>query len=322
MSHTSVTIPSFNHARFIGRTIESVLNQQLRDLDIVVVDDCSTDNSFEVASQYTCDPRVRCERNERNLGVAGNWNRCLELARGPLVMVFGSDDLLDADYLALASELFEANPRVGLIFSPVCSIDAQDRFIRAEEPRTPRLYRAGDEAVAALITQGICTVTSIFRRECYEKLGRYDDKIWNGPDVEFVTRIATRYDVYDMGRLCGSVRIHSAKMGHLGYMRKELLDSYMYGTRKIWGHLSPDGMRRLGVQNLEVFLARDGANFAMNGALVMMANARSDMARYYLQRVTQLDLRWWQRARFWRAVMLMLVPPLGQWLMRRRMRIA
>ena len=134
-------------------------------------------------------------------------------------------------------------------------------------------------------------------------------------------RIAIQYDVYDMGRLCGSVRIHSAKMGHLGYTHKELLDSYMYGTRKIWSHLSLDGMRRLGIQNLEAFIAQDGFQFALSGALVMLANGRPDMARYYLGRARGLDTAWWKRARFWRAYSLSLVPPLGRFLVRQRMKI-
>jgi len=322
MSHTSVTIPLFNHARFIGRTIESVLNQQLRELDIVVVDDCSTDDSFEVASQYASDPRVRCVRNEKNLGVAGNWNRCIELARGPLVMVFGSDDLLDPDYLAEADRIFEQHPQVGLVYSPVRTIDASDRVTHAGEPHTAALYRAGDEAVAALIKTGICTVTTIFRRGCYETLGHYDEKIWNGPDVEFVTRIAAHNDVYDMGKVCGSVRVHGAKMGHLGYLRRELLDSYLYGLSKIWGHLSPEGVRQMGIQDLDAFIAQDGFQFALSGALVMLANGRPDMARYYLRRAAGLDAGWWKRPRFWRAFGLSLAPPLGQWVMRRRMRIA
>jgi glycosyltransferase involved in cell wall biosynthesis len=92
LPHVTVTIPAFNHEAYIARAIESVLNQSQRDFDVAVVDDGSSDASFEVARRYESDPRVRCERNPENLGLARNWNRCLDLAAGPLVMVFGDDD--------------------------------------------------------------------------------------------------------------------------------------------------------------------------------------------------------------------------------------
>ncbi len=81
MPHISVTIPAFRHADLIGHAIETVLAQDMEDFDVLVVDDGSPDESFEVASASTPDPRIRCERNEQNLGLAGNWNRCLTTQR-------------------------------------------------------------------------------------------------------------------------------------------------------------------------------------------------------------------------------------------------
>jgi glycosyltransferase involved in cell wall biosynthesis len=321
MPHVSVMIPVFNHARFIGRTIESVLNQQFQDIDVVVVDDTSTDNSFEVATRYCADPRVRCVRNERNLGVAKNWNRCLELARGPLVMVLGSDDLIDPDHLILVCQAFEEYAQVGLVYAPVRTVDANDRVIHEGVARPSRLYHAGDEAVAAL-TKGICTVTTVIRRECYERLGLFDEEIWNGPDVEFFPRIASSYDVYDLGQVHGSVRLHEGKMGYLGYLRKDLLDSYIQGSRLTWSHLSPEGLRRLGINDLEKFIAEYGARFALNGATVVIAYGRPDLVCYYLRRAAELDSHWWRRGRFWKAFGLLTVYPLSRRIIRYRMKIA
>ena len=85
------------------------------------------DDTFEVASGYTGDPRVRCVRNEDNLGLTRNWSRCLELAQGPYVMVFGDDDLLDPGYLNVATRIFDAHPEVGLVYGPVRTIDSSGR---------------------------------------------------------------------------------------------------------------------------------------------------------------------------------------------------
>jgi len=93
---TSVCIPAFNHARYIGRALESALSQTSTDMEVVVVDDASTDDTFEAAGRYAAsDGRVRLYRNDANLGMVGNWNRCLRAARGKYVKLLCSDDFLE-----------------------------------------------------------------------------------------------------------------------------------------------------------------------------------------------------------------------------------
>ena len=102
MPHISVTIPVYNRAHLIGRTIESVLNQEFQDFELLVVDDASSDDTTKVVQQYCRhDPRIKLVINPKNLGLTRNWNRCLDLARCSLVQILLSDDLIDADYLAL-----------------------------------------------------------------------------------------------------------------------------------------------------------------------------------------------------------------------------
>lgn len=91
----SVCIPTYCGAAFIGATIESVLKQTHSDFELLVVDDNSTDATGDVVAAYVrADPRVRYHRNPRNLGPEGNWNRCVELARGDYFKLLPHDDLL------------------------------------------------------------------------------------------------------------------------------------------------------------------------------------------------------------------------------------
>jgi hypothetical protein len=236
-------------------------------------------------------------------------------------MVFGSDDLLEPDYLLRATEVFDRYPNVALVYAPVKTIDSADNVNFVEPSRGQTLYRAGDEAVATLLKNGICTVTTIFRRECYERLGLFVEAIRDGPDVEFCVRIAAAYDIYDLGIPGGSVRVHGAKMGHLSYLRPERLDSYMLGQRMIWSHLSSEGLRQMQVNNLEAFLATEGAQFAFNGALVCLAHGRPDLARNYLRHAARLDPALSRAPRFWQAWGLTIVPVLGKRILRKRMRL-
>jgi len=89
----SICIPSYNRATFIRRTLEAALQQAVDDMEIVVLDDGSTDGTLEVAESYR-DPRLRVVRADRHYGLGANFNRCLEVARGAYVKILCDDDLL------------------------------------------------------------------------------------------------------------------------------------------------------------------------------------------------------------------------------------
>ena len=90
----SIITPNYNCARFIAQTIESVLAQTHTDWEMLIVDDCSTDGSYEIALEYAArDPRIKVMRNERNSGAAVSRNRALDAAQGEYIAFLDSDDL-------------------------------------------------------------------------------------------------------------------------------------------------------------------------------------------------------------------------------------
>lgn len=323
LPHISIAIPVFNRAHLIGRTIESVLRQEFQDYDLLVVDDASGDGTVDVVEEYCRrDSRIRLEINEKNLGLTRNWNRCLSMVSGPLVQLLLSDDLIDPDYLGRVSTIYERYPRLGFVASSCRYIDEIDRVIHPGYPRLPRLYRAGDEAVGALLEGGFPHVSSIvIRRECIEKLGGFNEEIWHGPDVEMDARIASRYDFYHFGSVHTCFRRHGSNMGHLEYLREDFLVTDMYKKSLAWGYLSPGGRRRLGVEDIDGFLANDAAQSALTGATVTIAYGRPDLSRYYLKEALRLNPRAWRSRQFWKISVLLLVPGIGRRIMESRMKI-
>jgi len=89
----SICIPTYNRAHSLRRTLESALDQPGSDVEIIVLDDSSSDETFAVASEYR-DARLRIERTAQRLGAAQNFNRCLDVARGGYVKVLCDDDVL------------------------------------------------------------------------------------------------------------------------------------------------------------------------------------------------------------------------------------
>src|SRR4051812_36129063 len=106
----SVCIPTYRGAGHLRTSIDSVLMQTFRDLELIVMDDNSPDDTFAIASSYL-DPRVRCLRNERNLGAEGNWNRTLQEAKGRYVKLLPQDDVLEPDCLQRQVDVLDADAR-------------------------------------------------------------------------------------------------------------------------------------------------------------------------------------------------------------------
>ncbi|SNB45025.1 glycosyltransferase family 2 protein [Geobacter sp. DSM 9736] len=114
----SILVPVYNREALVQVCIESALVQTVSNIEVVVVDNASTDGTFEVCTELAArDPRVRVFRNASNIGPVRNWIRCIEEARGAYGKVLFSDDLMAPDYLEKTLPFMEIN-EVGFVFTP------------------------------------------------------------------------------------------------------------------------------------------------------------------------------------------------------------
>ena len=135
----SVLIPAFNAEKYVEAAVASVRAQTFTDWEIVAVDDASTDRTLEILRSFAA-PNVRVETNDRNLGMTANWNRCLSLAQGEIVLKLDADDALKPGALAMLAGAF-ADPAVvatGMrslqcdeALEPFDGIQADDAMLRA-----------------------------------------------------------------------------------------------------------------------------------------------------------------------------------------------
>ncbi len=115
----SILIPVYNRENFIGECIESALNQSLPDIEVIVVDNASSDKTWEICQEYAArDSRVRVFRNETNIGPVLNWQRCIDEAEGLYGKLLFSDDLIEPDYLEKTIPFLIGND-VGFVFTSV-----------------------------------------------------------------------------------------------------------------------------------------------------------------------------------------------------------
>ena len=121
----SVCIPAYNNAHFLAEAIESVLNQTFEQFELLIIDDCSTDATREIADAYAAnDDRIVFHANSVNLGMVANWNACLQQSRGEYIKyLFGDDLLASPDALLNMVTVLDGDPAVSLVASARNLID-------------------------------------------------------------------------------------------------------------------------------------------------------------------------------------------------------
>ena len=120
----SVCIPSYNYQAYISEAITSVLSQTYKNIELIIIDDCSSDNTEEVVNKYLgTDKRLRFYKNKQNVGMVANWNLCLQNASGKYVKILCADDVLEHDCIEKCVKFFLDNPTVSVVSSARLLID-------------------------------------------------------------------------------------------------------------------------------------------------------------------------------------------------------
>jgi len=198
MSMVSVCIPAYDPGPYLLPAVKSVLAQAYSDFELLIVDDAS-DPPISSILEGVDDPRIRLHRNEANLGLTGNWNRCLELARGRCITVFHQDDVMRCDNLSAKVGFLDSHPSVGMVYSNIERIDADGCTIGGhwtDQPQADTVMK-GSEMFALIARQGnpVSCPSVLVRSDCYRELGPFDPRLAFAVDLEMWLRIASRYDV-------------------------------------------------------------------------------------------------------------------------------
>lgn len=170
----SVIVPSYNHAKYIKESLESALSQDFADLEVLVVDDGSTDDSVAIAESVS-DPRLKVFRNPANVGAYTTQNAALDRASGEFVAILNSDDLWRPGKLRAQIEAMERHPEANLCYTLGVQVDEQGR----ELPEDQHLHWPRDEVQDLfpylLSSNRLLASAVMFRREAvrFEPTLRY-----------------------------------------------------------------------------------------------------------------------------------------------------
>ena len=167
----SIVLPCYNGAKMIGEAIESVIAQTYKDWELIIVNDCSTDNTLEVAECYAAkDKRIRVLSNEKNSKLPATLNHGFREARGEYWTWTSDDNLLLPTMLEEMSGYLDTHPEVGMVVSDQYVIDEQGELIR--EVHVPE-----DLNISLLSNNGV-GASFMYRREVARQVGEYREDLF------------------------------------------------------------------------------------------------------------------------------------------------
>ncbi|MEA2391973.1 MAG: hypothetical protein QOK31_2082, partial [Solirubrobacteraceae bacterium] len=217
----SVLVPTFEYARFLPRVLDSVLAQGYQDWELVVSDNASTDETPEIVAAYAArEPRLRSYRNAENLGLFGNFSRCLELARGEYVKFLCADDWLDPRFLGDAVAVMDASPGAALLTCAGWLVD-EDGAVwgyatagLGEHDVVPA-HRALRAQADFLNVIGMPSNT-LMRRADVEAVGGFDADYAPASDLHLWLKLLARGDLGWLPQPRCYLRIHPSKSHEYG----------------------------------------------------------------------------------------------------------
>jgi glycosyltransferase involved in cell wall biosynthesis len=209
----TIGIPSYQGAAFIGEAVASALGQDLADLEVLVVDDASTDGTLEVLAAFE-DPRLRVLVNERNLGPGANWNRVLAEARGRYVKVMGGDDVLLPGSISAQVAVLEADPAVVMVTGPRTLITEKGHRILRRGNGGLKGRVSGRDAGREMVRRGTNLVgepcATLLRASTVREVGPFDESAPYCIDMEMWLRLLEAGDLYVLDEPVCAYRIVGA----------------------------------------------------------------------------------------------------------------
>ncbi|MFZ5593836.1 MAG: glycosyltransferase family 2 protein [Pseudomonadota bacterium] len=238
----SICIPTYNGQEYLQECLDSILIQTYPDTEILIVDDCSTDDTVRIVEEYAIrDNRIRLIKNEQNLGLVGNWNRCIELAQGEWIKFVFQDDLIAPTCLEkmLSAATAQEKPivfcRREFIFDS--TTDVETRFHYNAIPLIDQLS-SGEENIPsqqarAMVLQETRNffgepTSVLIHRSVFRRFGAFNPHLAQLCDLEYWIRVTVNTGLAYVPESLAQFRFHPASTSAANraakLFRSDLLD--------------------------------------------------------------------------------------------------
>jgi glycosyltransferase involved in cell wall biosynthesis len=184
----SVIVTTYNSGKYVGKTLNSVLNQSYKNFNIIVVDDGSSDNTIDIISTYGDKCTLLHHENNCNLGQSATLNLGISKTKSPLIAFIDSDDMWHSDKLREQVKTLTEYPDVGLVYTNGSLIDENDNVLCEILPAS---FMENNKPEDMLLKCYIKSPSAVMvRREVFDKVGLFKTYLFNGKDHDMWIRIS------------------------------------------------------------------------------------------------------------------------------------
>ncbi len=214
----SILIPTFNRANYLKMAVDSAIAQTCPDTEILVLDDCSTDETVNLSEAYRNTANITFIRNETNIGFINNWNKAISLSSGEYIKIIGDDDMLSPDCVAEQARILDEHPDVGVVCCNYSIIDESNRV--KNNNNSYKLFgrdmkENGREFIKNYLL-GKRVVgwpgAILFRRQDINKTGGFDPQVGCPADIDMWCRILRDKDFYYLDKMLAYCRLFSGNL--------------------------------------------------------------------------------------------------------------
>lgn len=192
----------YNHEKFVIESLNSVLNQSYPNIELLIADDCSTDNSVKVIENWLLEhPDIQFKANKINLGNTKTFNSLFKLSKGELIIDLAADDVLEKDCVLKQVQAFRENKDVAIVYGNMELISENNMhlgyYYPVDSSQKTIIKPASGDIYLAMLSQSskICSVTSMTKRSILEELGGYDETL-GFEDLDIWIRTSRKYPFY------------------------------------------------------------------------------------------------------------------------------
>lgn len=228
MSTVDIVIPCYNYAHFLEGCVASVLTQRDVYVRILIINDCSPDNTDEVGKRLAAsDPRITYVCNEKNLGLIGTSNRgVMDWASSDYVVLLSADDFLTPGALARATALMDAHPEVSMTYGMALILHDDGPPLEVEDVQdAPVSVVPGKELLHSICVNGnlVPTPSAVMRTSVQHRIGGYNPMFKHTSDVDTWLRAAAAGSIGIVNAVQGLYRWHASNMS-AAFQRRPLGD--------------------------------------------------------------------------------------------------
>ncbi len=202
----SIVTPSYNQAKFIGRTIESILNQDYPNIQYIVMDGKSTDNTVQILKQYG---KKITWKSEKDSGQSEAINKGIRMAKGEIVAFLNSDDTYEPGAISKVVKFFNDNPSTKWVYGKCKIVNENDVEIRKPITLYKNLLLRNFSYNKILAENFISQPATFWRRELHDEFGYFDENDHWCMDYEFWLRIGSKYPAGVINNYLSNFRYHS-----------------------------------------------------------------------------------------------------------------